>query len=126
MWWKKSKSSDEETIKTADDGPFDFERTVRELQERKDDLRPADAALFPEPLRSTLKSAIRSGKISLTDFAKMMELDILQARRLADLLMTKKFFRPSPFSNSKETFYEAGISSMTRPLPRIGIKSEKD
>jgi hypothetical protein len=130
MWWKKSskgdKSSDEQTVKAADDGPFDFERTVRELQERKEDLRPADAALFPEPLRSTLNFAIRIGKISLTDFANRMELDIPQARRLAELLMERKLFRFSPFSNKKETFYDAGSASITRPLPRVGMKTGKD
>ena len=130
MWWKKSskgdKPSDEQTVKAADNGPFDFERTIRELQERKEDLRPSDAVLFPEPLRSTLNFAIRIGKISLTDFAKMMHLDISQARRLAELLMARKLFRFSPFSSNKEIFYEAGSATITRPLPRVGMKSGKE
>jgi hypothetical protein len=129
MWWKKSskndKSSNEQAVTAVDDRPFDFERTLRELQERKEDLRPADAALFPEPLRSTLNFAIRIGKISLTDFAKMMRLDVSQARRLAELLMARKLFRFSPFSNNKEIFYEAGSASITRPLPRVGMKTGK-
>ena len=130
MWWKKlsktGKPSDEQTVKATDDGPFDFERTIRELQERKEDLLPSDAALFPEPLRSTLSFALRIGKISLTDFAKMMRLDVSQARRLAELLMARKLFRFSPFSSKKETFYEAGSASITCPLPRVGMKSGKE
>ena len=130
MRWKKlskgGKSSDEQKAKAADDGPFDFERTLRELQERKENLRPSDAVLFPKPLRSTLRFAIRIGKISLTDFAKMMELDISQARRLAELLEARKLFHASPFSNDKEIFYDAGLSLITRPLPHIGIKPAKD
>lgn len=129
MWWKmvskSDKTSDGQAVIAAYDGPFEFERTIRELRERKGDLRPADAALFPEPLRSTLNFAIRIGKISLTDFAKRTELDVSQARCLAELLIAKKLFRFSPFSHKMETFYEAGLSTTTCPLPRVGLRLEK-
>lgn len=125
MWWKKisnsNKTFDGQAVVVVDDKPFEFERTIRELRNRKGDLRPADVALFPEPLRSALTFAIRIGKISLTDFAKRTELDVSQARCLAELLMAKKLFRFSPFSNKMETFYEAGLSTPTCPLPQVRL-----
>lgn len=113
MWWQKllNKSG-----KTTEDGPFDFKRTLRELRERKEDIRPSDMALFPEPLRSTLNFAIRIGRISLTDFANMVKSDIFQARQFAELLVVRNLLHVSLLSNSKETFYETRLSAKTRPL----------
>ncbi|MCJ7435959.1 MAG: hypothetical protein MUO77_20965 [Anaerolineales bacterium] len=127
MWWPKllSKSGkpsreqlNDQSAKATEGGPFDFERTLRELRERKEDIRPSDMALLPEPLRSTLNFAIRIGRVSLTDFANMMKLDISQARQLAELLVVRNLFHVSLLSNSKETFYETRLSAKTRPLGR--------
>ena len=125
MWWQKlsSKSDkasgeqpEEINAKAAEDVSFDFERTLRELREHKETIRPSDIVLFPEPLRSTLNFAIRIGRISLTDFTKMMKLDIPQTRQLTELLVERKLLHVSAFSNDKETFYESRLSAMTRPL----------
>lgn len=126
MWWQKlsSKSNNpsEQSIgqntESAVEASFDFERTLNELRERKEDIRPSDVVLFPEPLRSTLNFAIRIGRISLTDFASMMKIDISQARQLTELLVTRNLLHVSAFSNDKETFFESRLSAMTRPLGR--------
>jgi hypothetical protein len=126
MWWQKSgkssqssgKQPNNQTIKPAEDRSFDFERTLLELRERKEDIRPSDVVLFPEPLRSTLNFAIRIGRVSLADFAKMMKLDISQARQLAELLVARNLFRVSLSGNDKEVIYEARVSAGTRPLGR--------
>jgi hypothetical protein len=127
MWWQKlsnksGKTSEEETnghsTGAADDASFNFDRTLLELGERKVDIRPSDVVLFPEPLRSTLNFAIRIGRISLTDFANMMMLDISQARQLTELLVARNLLHISALSNEKETFYESRLSAMTRPLGR--------
>jgi len=124
MWRQKlasksgKSSGDDQSAQAAEDGSFDFERALRELRERKEDIRPSDMALFPELLRSTLNFAIRIGKISLTDFANMTKLNISQARQLAELLVARNLFHVSALSNSKETFYETRLSAKTRPLGR--------
>ena len=126
MWWKKlsrsgksEESPNKQISEVAGDGPFDFERTLRELSERKDDIRPSDVVVFAEPLRSTLNFAIQIGKISLTDFANMMSIDISQARQLTELLVARNLLHVSPFSNKNEVFYETRVSTMTRPLVRV-------
>ena len=126
MWWQKlssksnnpSEKSTGQNTESAVEASFDFERTLNELRERKEDIRPSDVVLFPEPLRSTLNFAIRIGRISLTDFASMMKIDISQARQLAELLVTRNLLHVSAFSNDKETFFESRLSAMTRPLGR--------
>jgi hypothetical protein len=126
MWWQKllsnSKKSaeqkpDDQNAKAVEDGAFDLERILRELRERKEDIRPSDVVLLPEPLRSTLNFAIRTGEVSLTDFANMMKLDILQARQLTELLIARNLLHVS-FSDDKETFYETRLSALSRPLGR--------
>lgn len=126
MWWQKlssksnnpSEQSTGQNTKFAVEASFDFERTLNELRERKEDIRPSDVVLFPEPLRSTLNFAIRIGRISLTDFASMMKIDISQARQLTEILVTRNLLHVSAFSNDKETFFESRLSAMTRPLGR--------
>ncbi len=126
MWWQKlssksnnpSEQSTGQSTESAVEASFNFERTLNELRERKEDIRPSDVVLFPEPLRSTLNFAIRIGRISLTDFASMMKIDISQARQLAELLVTRNLLHVSAFSNDKETFFESRLSAMTRPLGR--------
>ena len=126
MWWQKlssksnnpSEQSTGQNTESAVEASFDFERTLNELRERKEDIRPSDVVLFPEPLRSTLNFAIRIGRISLTDFASMMKIDISQARQLTELLVTRNLLHVSAFSNDKETFFESRLSAMTRPLGR--------
>jgi len=123
MWWQKlssksEKSESAQSANSAEDAVFDFARTLEELRERKEDIRPSDVVLFPEPLRSTLNFAIRIGRISLTEFADMMKLDTSQTRQLTDLLVARNLLRVSAFSNDKETFFESRLSAMTRPLGR--------
>jgi len=126
MWWQKlsnksnnpSEQSAEQKAESAAEASFDFERTLNELRERKEDIRPSDVVLFPEPLRSTLNFAIRIGRISLTDFASMMKIDISQARQLTDLLVERNLLHVSAFSSEKDTYYESRLSAMTRPLGR--------
>lgn len=123
MWWQKlssksGKSESAQSANSAEDAVFDFARTLEELRERKEDIRPSDVVLFPEPLRSTLNFAIRIGRISLTEFADMMKLDTSQTRQLTDLLVARNLLRVSAFSNDKETFFKSRLSAMTRPLGR--------
>jgi len=123
MWWQKlasksGKPSDDQNAGAAEDGQFNFERVLRELCERTEDIRPSDVALFPEPLRSTLNFAIRIGRVSLTDFASMMKLDISRAQQLTGALVARNLLHVSSFSNDKETFYEARLSALSRPLGR--------
>jgi hypothetical protein len=100
-----------------------FEDICKLLRERKDDIRPSDVVTFPEPLSSTLTYAVRIGRISLTDLAKRLGLKVEQARQLADLLVSRKLFQLSSFSNTNEVFFETRLSSMTRPLmrPSLGL-----
>ena len=124
MWWQKLLSNigkppgEPPNARMTEDGAFDFDGILRELRERKEDIRPSDVVLFPEPLRSTLNFAIRIGRVSLTDFANMMKLDILQARQLTELLVARNLFHVSAISNNKETFYETRLSAITRQLGR--------
>ena len=46
---------------------------IRELEDRKEDIRPSDVILFSEPLRSALNLVIRLGRFSLTEFAEKMD-----------------------------------------------------
>jgi len=100
-----------------------FDDICKQLRERKDDIRPSDVATFPEPLSSTLTYAVRIGRISLNDLAKRLGLKVEHARQLADLLVARRLFQLSPFSNSNEVFFETRLSSMTRPLmrPSLGL-----
>lgn len=127
MWRRKSnkaqKAADEEQSRAGNnannEGQFDLERILKELGERREDIRPSDVVMFPEPLRSTLNTAIRIGRISLTDFAKLMGgMDVENARQLTELLAARNLFHVSPLSDDKETYYETRLSAMTRPLTR--------
>ena len=124
MWWQKllgtrgKPPGKPPNAQVTEDGSFDFDGILRELRERKEDIRPSDVVLFPEPLRSTLNFAIRIGRVSLADFANMMKLDISQARQLTELLVARNLFHVSAISNTKETFYETRLSAITRQLGR--------
>ncbi len=95
-----------------------FERALQELKAGKEDIRPSDVMIFSEPLRSVLNQAVRIGRISLTDFAKQLEIEREQARQLADILVARHLLQISGFSNEKEIFFETRLSAMTRPLAR--------
>ncbi|HVN16427.1 MAG TPA: hypothetical protein VMT73_11850 [Anaerolineales bacterium] len=95
-----------------------FNEICQQLQKRKDDIRPSDAVTFPEPLRSALNFAIRIGRISLTDLAKMLELEVDNAKQIAELLVARNLLRVAENPNLKEIFYETRLSSMTRPMTR--------
>ena len=63
MWWQKlssksnnpSEQSTGQNTESAVEASFDFERTLNELRERKEDIRPSDVVLFPEPLRAAAR-----------------------------------------------------------------------
>jgi hypothetical protein len=127
MWWQKlnkaKKTADEDRSgaenDTNNEGHFDFERLLLELKERREDVRPSDVVLFPEPLRSALNFAVRIGHISLTDFAKMLnDMDMEKARQLAEVLVARNLFHISPAEGGRETVYETRLSAMTRPVMR--------
>ena len=105
-----------------------FEDICIQLRASKADIRPTDVAIFPEPLSSTLTYVVRIGRISLTEFAKRLDLKTEQAHQLADLLIARKLFQLSSFSNPKEIFYETRLSAMTRPLarPSLGLWKKID
>jgi hypothetical protein len=95
-----------------------FEKTVRELETRKEDIRPSDVILFSEPLRSALSFVIRMGRFSLMDFKDKLGFTREQTRRITELLVQRNLIVVSRFSNTEETYYESRISSLTRPLSR--------
>lgn len=95
-----------------------FQLALKELEERKEDIRPSDVVLFSEPLRTALNAMIRLGRFSLTEFAEKLEFPREEAKRLADILVERNLFSVSRFSNAEETFYESRLSAMTRPLSR--------
>jgi hypothetical protein len=95
-----------------------FQTALKELEERKEDIRPSDVVLFSEPLRSALNFVIRLGRFSLTEFAEKLEFTKEQSKQLADILVVRNLFAVSRFSNAEETFYESRLSAMTRPLSR--------
>lgn len=96
----------------------DFDIAIKELEERKEDLRPSDIILFSEPLRSALNFVIRLGRFSLTEFAEKLPFTRDETKRIADLLVERNLFAVSRFSNAEETFYESRLTAMTRPLTR--------
>lgn len=95
-----------------------FNIALRQLEERKEDIRPSDVVLFSEPLRSALNFVIRLGRFSLTEFAEKLEFTRDEAKKIADLLVERNLFAVSRFSNAEETFYESRLSALTRPLSR--------
>jgi len=95
-----------------------FQIARRELEERKEDIRPSEVVLFSEPLRSALNFVIRLGRFSLTEFAEKLEYTKEEAKQLADILVERNLFAVSRFSNAEETYYESRLSAMTRPLSR--------
>jgi hypothetical protein len=91
---------------------------IRELEDRKEDIRPSDVILFSEPLRSALNFVIRLGRFSLTEFAEKLEASREQATKISEFLVARNLFMVSRFSNKEETFYESRLSALTRPLSR--------
>jgi predicted transcriptional regulator len=98
-----------------------FERTINELQNRKDDIRPSDVILFSEPLRSALNFVIRLGRFSLTEFNEKLGFTREQARRVTELLIQRNLIVVSRFSTTEETYYESRLSALTRPLSRPSL-----
>ncbi len=95
-----------------------FERALQELKARQDDIRPSDVVIFSEPLRSVLNFAVRVGRLSLTDFARELEIDRELARQIVAILVARRLFQVSETSNEQEPVYEIRLSAMTRPLTR--------
>ena len=95
-----------------------YEITIKELEARTEDIRPSDVVLFSEPLRSALNFVIRLGRFSLTEFSEKLEFTREQIKNISDILVQRKLFEVSKFSNAEETFYQARLSATTRPFTR--------
>lgn len=95
-----------------------FELAIKELEERKDDIRPSDVVMFSEPLRSALNTVIRLGRFSLTEFNESLPFSREEVKKIADLLIQRNLFVLSRFATEREPYYEARLSAMTRPLKR--------
>jgi len=95
-----------------------FENTIRELEARKDDIRPSDIIMFSEPLRSALNFVIRLGRFSLGQLAEKLEFTQEQTSKIIEILIQRKLIVVSSLSTNKETFYESRHSSLTRPMSR--------
>ena len=95
-----------------------YENALKELRSSSEDLRPSDVVSFSEPFRSALNFVIRLGRFSLTEFAEKLEFTRDETKVLCDVLVARKLFTVSRFSNAEETYFEARLSSMTRPLTR--------
>ncbi|MCQ3936117.1 MAG: hypothetical protein DPW18_03600 [Chloroflexi bacterium] len=95
-----------------------FELAIKELEERKDDIRPSDVVMFSEPLRSALNTVIRLRRFSLTEFSENLPFSREETRQIADLLVKRNLFELSRFATEAEPYYEARLSAMTRPLKR--------
>ena len=95
-----------------------FEIAIKELEERRDDIRPSDVIMFSEPLRSALNTVIRLKRFSLTEFSENLPFSRDEVKRIADLLVKRNLFELSRFATEAEPYYEARLSAMTRPLKR--------
>jgi len=96
-----------------------FEKAIKELESREEDVRPSDVVLFPEPLRTAVNFVIRLGRFSLTEFAeKLPDFTRQEVKQIADLLIQRHLFDLSRFATEAEPYYEARLSAMTRPLSR--------
>jgi len=95
-----------------------YEITIKELEERQEDIRPSDVVLFSEPLRSALNFVVRLGRFSLTEFTEKLGFTREQTIKITDILIKRNLLEVSRFSNAEETFYESRLSAMTRPLSR--------
>ena len=106
----------------------ELELALQELGQRTEDIRPSDVGFISEPLRSVLNNAVRTGRISLTEFAAHLDLEREGARQLADILVARKLFQIASYSNEYETYYETRISASTRPMkrPRVDIWKKID
>ena len=80
-----------------------FEKAIRELESREEDVRPSDVVLFPEPLRSAVNFVIRLGRFSLTEFAeKLPDFTKQEVKQIADLLIQRHLFDLSRFATEVE------------------------
>lgn len=95
-----------------------YEISLKELQELKEDIRPSDVVSFSEPLRSALNFVIRLGRFSLTEFSEKLEFTREETKTLADILVQRNLFEVAKYSTAEETYYNARLSSVTRPLTR--------
>ena len=96
-----------------------FERAIKELKAGKEDIRPANVNTFSEPLRSALNQAIQIGRISLTDFSKLLEVGRDQGQQIITILVKRHLFYLSAFTSPKDTYYETRLSESTRPVPKL-------
>ncbi len=96
-----------------------FERALQELKSGREDIRPSDVTIFSEPLRSVLNQAVRAGRISFTDFSKLLELEHEQTEQIVSILVERHLFYLSPFASSSDAFYETRLSGSTRPMQRL-------
>ena len=106
----------------------ELELALQELGRQTEEIRPSDVGFISEPLRSVLNNAVRTGRISLSEFAAHLDLERAGATRLADVLVARKLFQIASCSNEHETYYETRISAFTRPMkkPRFDIWKKID
>lgn len=95
-----------------------FETAIKELEARTEDLRPSDIVSFSEPLRSALNFVVRLGRFSLTEFAEQLNFTRDETKKIADILVKRNLFDITRFSTAEETYYQARLTAMTRPLTR--------
>ncbi len=95
-----------------------YELAMQELKRSTEDLRPSDVVTFSEPLRSALNFVVRLGRFSLTEFAEKLNFSREETKMLCDILVERKLFTVARYSTPEETYFEARLTAMTRPLSR--------
>jgi len=95
-----------------------FKQILQALKSGQEDIRPSDVAFFSEPLRSALNQAVRIGRISLTDFTKLLGAERGQAQQIISILVERHLFRFSAITSPAEPYYETRLSAATRPMTR--------
>lgn len=95
-----------------------YETAIRELEARTEDLRPSDIVSLSEPLRSALNFVVRLGRFSLTEFVEQLNFTREETKKISDILVRRNLFEVTRFSTAEETYYQARLTAMTRPLTR--------
>jgi predicted transcriptional regulator len=95
-----------------------YETAIRELEARTEDLRPSDIVSLSEPLRSALNFVVRLGRFSLTEFTEQLNFTREETKKISDILVRRNLFEVTRFSTAEETYYQARLTAMTRPLTR--------
>jgi hypothetical protein len=95
-----------------------YDIAIKELEERKEDMRPSDVILFSEPLRSALNFVIRLGRFSLTEFVENSPSHGMKRSALQTCLWNATFLQSRAFPMPKKHSTKSRLTAMTRPLTR--------